>query len=417
MSLDGEIEQRLPVQVVVEKPQLCVFGRSGSSIKEQAELSGPRLEDIIQCKEGLVIDGASFTVIPRFVSADYPARAFEYGQQIGGTYKCPCGIQSDQHAKLDVAFSQKSDDLDERTDKIRKGVIWKDNDLVIFGDLDKKKLVDEAKARGIPTGTSYQPATKADLNKSLKTHMKGVTRFPALLLTSPNSSMEDIGCGSLEVPNCEILHDFVGVFQNVIDEVPHHLPDETERKKVQDFFDMLKGDKDRLKGVDARRFAIRLALFCDRENINEDLTTLAKAMCEISQIAYGYESDRNPRQILRLYNLTYILATKLIKIVGHTPLKMTALKFYGIHFHGLTTHLPEVFRITSIRSLVPEQEEASFYKLRQISLHTSSRKSQNVIDNAMIRFGYNAQNVDYSAQNYKESLIRREASKVYYNKT
>ena len=96
-----------------------------------------------------------------------------------------------------------------------------------------------------------------------------------------------------------------------------------------------------------------------------------------SQICYSYAEQRTARQIWRLLNVTFMFGKLLKKTVGPKPKKVSPGKLYGIHFHGLTTHLAEIYHLTSIRSLVPEQE-ATFHHLQQIALNCSSRQPQNI---------------------------------------
>ena len=66
-----------------------------------------------------------------------------------------------------------------------------------------------------------------------------------------------------------------------------------------------------------------------------------------------------------------------------------------------------------IEKTMPEQEEAIFHKLRQVSLTSSSRRPQEVINNAMIRLPYLGES-QYSVRMYRESLITRDGNKVLY---
>lgn len=89
---------------------------------------------------------------------------------------------------------------------------------------------------------------------------------------------------------------------------------------------------------------------------------------------------------------------------------MTTRKFFGCHFHSLTVHAPETFRMICLRSLVPEQEERTFGDLRRISLNTANRQCGKIIDNAVLRF--NAQQMDENRKDYvkhQESVVSHQA--------
>uniref|UniRef100_A0A8W8MM94 Uncharacterized protein n=1 Tax=Magallana gigas TaxID=29159 RepID=A0A8W8MM94_MAGGI len=77
---------------------------------------------------------------------------------------------------------------------------------------------------------------------------------------------------------------------------------------------------------------------------------------------------------------------------------MTARRFYGCHFHSLTVHTPETYRLVCLRSLIPEQEEMTFGDLCSISLNTANRQCGKIIDNAVLR--YNAQQMSGTKKDY-----------------
>ncbi|CAC5404478.1 unnamed protein product [Mytilus coruscus] len=107
------------------------------------------------------------------------------------------------------------------------------------------------------------------------------------------------------------------------------------------------------------------------DKISEDTVDLIQVLVEIINIAYSSEEKRSPRQILRLYNLTFLFGVLTKSVIG-TPVKITTRKLYGCHFHSLVVHLPEVYRIVNTKSILCEQEERSFeaygelLKLQQI---------------------------------------------------
>jgi hypothetical protein len=42
------------------------------------------------------------------------------------------------------------------------------------------------------------------------------------------------------------------------------------------------------------------------------------------------------------------------------PDKLSARKIFGIHFHCLVIHFPEIYHLFCLRSLIPEDEERTF---------------------------------------------------------
>ena len=220
------------------------------------------------------------------------------------------------------------------------------------------------------------------MQELLKKELLGVQRLPALLLNTPQQNLSEISCQFYEVPDMEFMHDFLNVFEHVMDEVPHHLSTES-RVCITELYQLCRGDRPKIRACDARRFAIRICSL--KSNIDLQFFELMQLLVEISEIGYSLEAKRNVRSILRFTNLTFILAMKLWKLVG-TPKKIT--NFYGVHFHNLTAHAPIVYRLSSLRSIVAEQEEALIYKLRSIAEETSSKKANEVISNCMIRIQY-----------------------------
>ena len=132
---------------------------------------------------------------------------------------------------------------------------------------------------------------------------------------------------------------------------------------------------------------------------------IAQILVAISQICYSYAEQRTT--LLRLLNITFMFGKLLKKIVGPKPNKVSPGKFCGIHFYGLATHLVEIYRLISIRIFVPEQEEATFYHLKQIALNCSSRQPQKVINTCKLRIQFNSQSSSARSQSQQSLLSRR----------
>ncbi|CAC5399844.1 unnamed protein product [Mytilus coruscus] len=112
---------------------------------------------------------------------------------------------------------------------------------------------------------------------------------------------------------------------------------------------------------------------------------MIEALVDIIHIAYSSEASRSPRQILRLFNSSFLFATLARSIIAN-PVKMTSRKFYGNHFHSTVTHLPEAYRMINTKSILTEDSERSFGSLKRISENTSNRKAGYIIENAIIRY-------------------------------
>lgn len=60
-------------------------------------------------------------------------------------------------------------------------------------------------------------------------------------------------------------------------------------------------------------------------------------------------------------------------------------KFYGIYFHSLVVHMPEMNRLIAPSSINTENEERIFCSLRGIGRSTSDRKIESVRDVGIVR--------------------------------
>ena len=401
---------RLPadVQAMVEKPFLYILGQSSCSDVDQLSYMSymsTRVRDL----ESLRQQSGEVTYNLRYFSGDGPARQFEAGHQRGGNFSCLCGIRSKDHINLACAFTAEVPSLQERMSLLRQGELWQRFSLTNpspFANLKKSDLVRELEARGHDTSDK----SKSQLQEELSGTLRGIQRPPAFFTTDEDVS--DL-LSTYEIPPGEPLHDITNIVQNLITELPSHIDDVETSKDFEKFSGAAIGDKNQIKGSDARLFAVKLAMFAyqkhSEKKISEDILHLCIFLVEIISICYSPYDQRTPKKILRLYNICFQFSVLLRSIVGF-PKKMTSRKFYGCHFHSLTVHAPETFRLVCLRSLIPEQEERSFGDLRSISLHTANRQCGKVIDNAVLR--YNAQQTYSNKKDYarhQDSMTSRQA--------
>ncbi|KAK3107278.1 hypothetical protein FSP39_010990 [Pinctada imbricata] len=243
----------LDVQSFVERPQLHIFGQSGSSDVEQLEYSQTRLKDLASLSE------LQNPPILRVFSGDNPARQFESGQQRGGSYSCICGINVEDHTNLECAFRTLPSSLEERRQVVVAGSLWRqlqNGKINPFQNLKKQEIVDELEARGIWDYGNLKPELSAQMSNLLH----GINRPPALMVPNPEKSAASLGIGMYDVLGCEPLHDICNIVQNIITELPFHVPEQS-RKDFESFSSTTIGDKTQLKGSDARLFAVKLASF------------------------------------------------------------------------------------------------------------------------------------------------------------
>ncbi|VDI34882.1 Hypothetical predicted protein [Mytilus galloprovincialis] len=259
----------------------------------------------------------------------------------------------------------------------------------------------------------FDCSLKPDLQAILTTTLHGICRPPALMTNSPHLTSQDLNIGKYEILGCEPLHDLTNVIQNVITELPCHISDSSVQKLFSNFSNSTIGDKNQIKGSDARLFLVKLAQFTSdlhgNGKLEDNIMQLINSLVEVVNISYLPSESRTPKIILRLYNQALIFGMVCRNVIGK-PSKMTSRKFYGSHFHSVTVHLPNTLRIFSLRSVHTEQEERCFGDLRRISEMTTNRQPKWIADNAMLRFN-SQQNAPDKPESFKiqDSIISRQA--------
>ena len=309
---------------------------------------------------------------------------------------------------LEACFKIKPLDIEDRRQLSVKSsslTKLKDGNIYPFQNLRKEELIDELEDRGIDT---FKLNSKSSLQEELTSTLHGISRPPALLMDSPEKTSQEMNLEMYEIMACEPLHDICNVVQNVITELPYHVEDKKVKSELEKFCSNTIGDKNQIKGSDARLFAIKLAKFIgnlQQENrVSKDVLDLIFSLVEIINIAYSSEEKRSPKQILRLYNLTFLFGSLTKSVIG-TPVKLTSRRLYGNHFHSIVTHLPEIYRIINTKSILTEQKERSFGSLRKIAETTTNRKAGWIIDNSILR--YNAQQ---SSDNRIDSFAKQDST-------
>ena len=212
--------------------------------------------------------------------------------------------------------------------------------------------------------------------------MSGLIRTPALSFNDEDKTMSDLNLAMYEVVPYEGLHDTKGHIKNLWEALPEVLPDR-ERSNFIKVLDGCYGRKGKIRGADYR-LSVILAFENLRDDLTEDIRELLSTLLEISHSCYDKATKRSPKSVLCLFNVTFkhaILCTSIFQ----QPKKISCEKLFGIYFHSLTSHLPELARIISPSSLHSENEERIFSDLNSINLATSSRKQENIRDNSIIR--------------------------------
>ena len=106
-------------------------------------------------------------------------------------------------------------------------------------------------------------------------------------------------------------------------------------------------------------------------------------LTEIQQHLYANDSQRCPRSVLRLHNLTFVDAIMLNTL---TEIKsMSSRKFRGKYPHNLIVHDAMQNRIVSGATTHVESKERAFNAVKSITSSTSSNRPEHVIGNLFVR--------------------------------
>ena len=100
-----------------------------------------------------------------------------------------------------------------------------------------------------------------------------------------------------------------------------------------------------------------------------DIYRVLIALVELQKIAYAEECERSPRTVLRAYNQSFIFALLYMKLFNK-PIKSRERAMFGMPFHALSHHLPDMIRLVNGRSIVAESAERHFGKLRYVVVET-----------------------------------------------
>jgi len=82
------------------------------------------------------------------------------------------------------------------------------------------------------------------------------------------------------------------------------------------------------------------------------------ALVELQQFAYADIRKRTPKMVLRTYNQSYALATTYISLFyDNLSVNSSRRSLFGLPFHSIVVHLPEMLWLINDQSIVAEQAE------------------------------------------------------------
>ena len=369
----------IDVPTVVEEPQVHIFGRSSSSLDDQSQFIECRRECLLQMGEVLHTKaGIPIHDVMRYFHGDGPAMQFEAGNKVGGHYSCVgCQAQTSRFSDLAYCFRANRCTLAERQRFILQGEAWKQSRINPLEKLRVAQLRTELEKRGVDTEGKMKP----QLEKELRDLQTGTSNVPALLLNTPQASLDSLNLGNYEVFPTEPLHDLKGHMHNILAEVTKAASGETLQilRQVQDTV----LNKCTLRCSDYRKAVILIYKSLQQSN-NPDaqIMELFRTAVEITEIMYAPDSKRTPRMVLRFHNLVYQHGKVCNDLFAHDAIKNPV---FGRYFHSITCHAPLLLRVICLRSVNTEVQERMFGQAKQITKSTSSLRANHVITNFLIR--------------------------------
>ena len=280
----------------------------------------------------------------------------------------------------DIAYSYRCNHMTvaDRQKFVLKGQAWKQRGVNPLNDLRVNQLRAELEAHEETTEGKKKP----ELEGIFFELRAGICNVPALLQHNMTASLSSLHLDSYEICPTEPLHDIKGHLANVISEIQHLLTGNSRVEYEKAIAALL--SKETLRASDYRKATIVLYSIMFKHSCNADLINVLRTATEITEILYAPPSNRTATTILRLHNVCFEHGMLCAKVFS-TPRTLTRRSMFGRYFHSLTTHAPIVFHTTPFSSVHTEREERMFNQIKQITLTTSSRRPNDILQNALIR--------------------------------
>ena len=269
-----------------------------------------------------------------------------------------------------------------------------------------KELREELHTRG--TYDTDKP--KKELQEQLSEVLKGAQRVPTLLLQNPQQALSDLNLQDYTVLECEPLHDLKGHLKNLFEILPEILDKET---KVE-LSEVLEVDlsKDKKTGADYRLASMHVLALLRRRNVHKNIVQLLESIVAMSEILYSTDDKRSPRQILRLYNTTW-LHHELCSHLFPNPQNIPRTRLFASYLHALTNHAAQQYEIICMRSTNTEHEERLFGQAKKIALNATNRKPNSIVPNILLRLQAKQIKRDmYPTLRTAETRIQKEANQL-----
>ena len=102
-------------------------------------------------------------------------------------------------------------------------------------------------------------------------------------------------------------------------------------------------------------------------------------------LLYMPKAERNPRNILLLYNCFWLYLELSCMLIKSVHKKMTAVTFFDTYLHSLVIHAPLQMEIISLQSVNTENQEGIFEQAQRSATAASNRHPQNVFSSTILR--------------------------------
>ena len=109
--------------------------------------------------------------------------------------------------------------------------------------------------------------------------------------------------------------------------------------------------------------AIKLLIKVQNEHVDPLLKALLSTVVRISEIVYSHDSERTPKSVLRLYNLTRYHHELCCYFLSNPKL-------------DLVVHAPAIYQQVCLRSTNTESQERLFSQAKHIGLKTTIEKQK-----------------------------------------
>ena len=151
--------------------------------------------------------------------------------------------------------------------------------------------------------------SKKELETLLTEEVKGKECLPALV----HHSIEEFEfLQKYKVLPMEVLYTIAGHIKNIYQEIQYHL-DKQEKEKFSALIHASFSGEEAKRGCDYRLSLVDVSKMMLEKNILRRFHSLFLTLVEIQGILYSSEIKRTSKQILRLYNLTFIHAMEIKK--------------------------------------------------------------------------------------------------------